>query len=145
MSIAMLNDGMESRITDSAISYAGLVVYLLSTGHVDLATSATHVYGVTLKSTEEWVAGAWTAQASVPVTLQFEGVAVCRCDATHTAIAIGDPVRVDTAGYVNQGSFSTPPTRAELQNHVGIALSALALNTAGTVRVRLCMLRGVHG
>lgn len=140
----MLPDGMESRVCDSAVSYSGLVVYLLSTGHVDLATSATHVYGVCLKSTEEWVNGAWTAQSGKPVTLQFEGVAVVRCDATHTAIAIGDPVKMDTAGYVNKGSFSTPPTLAELQNHVGIALSALALNTAGTVRVRLCMLRGVH-
>jgi len=140
----MLQDGMESRVCNTAVPYSGLVVYLLSTGNVDLATSATHVYGVCLRSTEEFVSGVWTAQASKPVTIQFEGVAVVRCDATHTAIAIGDPVKMDTAGYVNVGTFATPPTLAELQNHVGIALSALALNTAGTVKVRLCMLRGVH-
>ena len=132
----------ESRICDSAVTYGGFVLKLVNTGHVDLCGAGEASYGIAAKSTREWVpavatGGAWTATASRPVEIQRVGEALVQVLATNQVIAIGDPLTTTAGGTVDLGTWSVPPTIAELRAHVGLALEAKGLNAGGVVKALL--------
>ena len=140
-------EGLESRVADSAIVAAGYVVKLLSTGHVDLAGADEKAYGVTVKSTKEFIndglgGGVWTAQASKPVTIQREGESLVQLLATNVQIAIADVLQTTAGGTVDTITYAgATPTLVELQSVVGIANEAKAANAGGVIKCILGILR----
>ncbi len=61
------------------------------------------------------------------------------CDATHTAIAVGDAIDIDAEDSTAKHGFTANKTGG---TGFGYALDALGLNTAGTVRVQFKAIQG---
>jgi len=138
MATVLRPEDMESRITDTAVTAEGHVMSIVTaTGHVDLCAVNGIAYAVAYSSTEEYINSAWTAQASVPVALIRAPGTIVRLQllATNQAITRGDPIKTSTLGHVDLGTWSVPPTIAELRAFCGKALESKALNTGGTILV----------
>lgn len=142
----LCGDEFESRIADSAIAAGGYVLKLINTGNVDLAGANENSYGISVKSTKEWVGdgmggGTWTAQSGVPVLIQREGEALVQLLATNQVIAIGDPLMTTAGGTVDLGSWTASPTLTELRSLVGIANEAKGASAGGVINTILNILR----
>jgi hypothetical protein len=61
------------------------------------------------------------------------------CDATHTAIAVGDAIDVDALSATSKHGITANKTGG---TGFGYALDVLALNTAGTVRIQFKAIQG---
>ena len=136
----------ESRETDTAITYGGFVLKLMSTGHVDLAGADEISYGIATKSTREFVpnvatGGAWTAASGVQVPIQRVGEALVQLLATNAVITLGEALQTAAGGTVDEMTYgTTTPTLLELQSLVGIALEGKGASAGGVIKVLLCIL-----
>jgi len=140
-------DEFESRNADVAIAAGGYVLKLVNTGHVDLAAADEKSYGISTKSTKEFIpdgygGGTWTAQANVPVLIQREGEALVQLLATNVAIAIADVLQTTAGGTVDLITYAGgTPTLVELQSVVGVANEAKDANSGGVIKCILGILR----
>lgn len=66
-----------------------------------------------------------------PGRIQVEGIAKVRTSTSHAAIAVGDKIRSDNAG------FARPSTTAVGNYVIGRAEEAIGANVAGVIAVRL--------
>jgi len=145
MSLSAYGMDMISLEAQSAVPYRGMIVFLSAAGQCDLAESTTPdipIIGVTLQSTED-VEGVAQANVEVAVIKKGTGHTVdVRFGSTHTVVAAGDYIgtHASAAGEGQVATYTTTSAAtllASLQTIIGIALEALAVDTAGWAKVIL--------
>jgi len=120
---------------DALDDYGYILEAGATTGNVKKHDGTGKVLGVNFKSTKNPIT--LTAEASKSVAIIDEGTVWVKCGTSHTAIAEGDTVKAVTGGLGDKMTVTDDMTWAERCLMVGTARSALALNTAGHVQVKL--------
>jgi len=143
---ALSGEEMESRICDTAIQAGGFVLKMVTaTGHIDLCGADERVYGISVKSTKEFIGdgyggGTWTAQNTKPTLIQREGEALVQLLAGNAAIVYGDTLQSTAGGTVDLITYvGATPTLVELRSVVGRALEAKGGAVGGVIKVMLAI------